>query len=465
VTRNRKLIAALSAALLSVAVAVSATASADTTPTAAATATHYTGTLPDGTTWIADVPADWHGPLVLYSHGFGHLTAQNAPNPTTAQALLTRGYALVGSSYDPNGSLWALSNAVDDQFASLAAIEKIIGTPTMTLALGTSMGGLVSALEAQQSDGRLDGVMSTCGLVGGGINLTNYQLDGEYALNQLLAPEQAVKLVNYAQANEAATAATQLSTLATDAQATAAGRARVALASALMNMPTWSDGQTDPPTSDDTAGLAQAQYEWLIGTLPFTMPARFSVEQAAGGNGSWNVGVNYASLIAKSPYRTIVEELYREAGLDLSADLKNLTQHAAVRADTDAVDWLTDTSVPTGNLDVPVLNMHGIYDQLNPVEYENQYAGTVRRAGDSALLRQAYVARRGHCTFTASEIIAGLEAVVHRVNTGGWDAETTTQSLQAAATALNLADNPAFVDFRPGTFVNDRRHKPAHSGS
>src|SRR5262249_14857674 len=144
---------------------------------AAPTPVHYTGTLPDGATWVADVPAGWHGPLVLYSHGFGTLSPADAPDPGTAQALLARGYALVGSSYDPNGSLWALGSAVGDQFASLAAVQRLIGHPTVTLALGTSMGGLISGLEAQRGRGRLDGVVSTCGVIGGGIDLNNYELD------------------------------------------------------------------------------------------------------------------------------------------------------------------------------------------------------------------------------------------------------------------------------------------------
>jgi hypothetical protein len=40
------------------------------------------------------------------SHGFGPPSAADAPDPSTKQALLSRGYALAGSSYDPNGS-WA----------------------------------------------------------------------------------------------------------------------------------------------------------------------------------------------------------------------------------------------------------------------------------------------------------------------------------------------------------------------
>src|SRR5512142_2095564 len=145
----------------------------------AGAAASYTGTLADGATWIADVPADWNGTLVLYSHGFGTLSPADAPDPATRQELLARGYALVGSSYDPNGSLWALASATRDQFESLAAVERIIGHPRRTLALGTSMGGLVSAQEAQTAGHRLDGVVSTCGLVAGGLDLNNYELDGE----------------------------------------------------------------------------------------------------------------------------------------------------------------------------------------------------------------------------------------------------------------------------------------------
>jgi len=450
VTRKRILIAALAAVLLGPAVGPASAA------VSAPSAAHYTGTLPDGATWIADVPAGWHGPLVLYSHGFGTLTAADAPDPGTAQELLARGYALVGSSYDPNGSLWALDSAVRDQFASLTAVERLIGRPRMTLALGTSMGGLISALEAQQGRGHLDGVLSTCGLVGGGIDLNNYELDGEYAINQLLAPDQSVTLVDYANPGEGVAAASQLSALATAAQATAAGRARVALGTALLNMPTWANQQAQPPARDDADGIAQAQYDWLVGTLPFIMPARFFIELAAGGNASWNVDVDYGALLARSPYRRTVEALYREAGLDLHADLTNLTRHTATRADATAVSWLSRTSTVTGRLEVPTLDLHTIYDQLAPVEYENQYADQVRAAGDDALLRQGYVARRGHCAFTSSELIAGLQAVQHRIITGRWDQAATTQGLQTAALALNLADSPAFVAFHPGPLVSHR---------
>lgn len=147
----RPFTATMSTAVLAVAAALAAPAAVSAAPSVR----HVTGTLPDGATWIGDVPAQWNGTLLLYSHGFGPLTAADAPDPATQAALLARGYALAGSSYDPNGSEWVLDSAVRDQFGTLAAVEAGVlpGQPRQVLAFGTSMGGLVSALEAQGGAG------------------------------------------------------------------------------------------------------------------------------------------------------------------------------------------------------------------------------------------------------------------------------------------------------------------------
>lgn len=59
------------------------------------------------------------------------------------------------------------------------------------------MGGLISALEDEQSHGRLDGALTTCGLVEGVIPIQEYQLEGEYAISRLLAPGEPITLVNF----------------------------------------------------------------------------------------------------------------------------------------------------------------------------------------------------------------------------------------------------------------------------
>jgi hypothetical protein len=447
--------AGLTAILTALATSLAGTAAAAAPRLAPAPAavTHYQGLLPDGASWISDVPSNWNGVLVLYSHGFGTLTAQDAPDPSTGAALLAEGYALVGSSY-AGPSLWALASAEPDQFRALAAVKRLVGPPRQTLAFGTSMGGLISAQEAQDSDGRIDGALTTCGLVGGAVNLNNYQLDGEYALAELLAPDQHIQLVNYADANATSTAVQQLSAAVATAQTTAAGRARIALAAALLNTPDWVSGP-QPPRGYAEQEAQEAQ--WLPQQLAFVIGARPSIEAAAGGNGSWTVGVDYTRLVRESAFQSQIAHLYQAAGLSLSSDERTLTANADIRPDRPALAFLNRTSTVTGHLDVPELDLHTISDQLSPISYENWYREQVAKAGDSTLLRQAYVSAIGHCNFTSAELVAGLHAVLRRVTSGHWSG-TDADDLNRAATATGLGST-AFIDFTPPRFVNARHYR------
>ncbi|MCX5095915.1 alpha/beta hydrolase [Streptomyces sp. NBC_00365] len=421
----------------------------------ATTADHYSGTLADGATWIADKPVHWNGSLLLFSHGFGPTTAADAPSTAVRQALLNAGYALVGSSYDPNGSMWALDSAERDQFAALTAFRRQVGTPTRVISVGQSMGGLINAEIARDGAGRVDGSLGLCGLVAGGVDLDNYQLDAEYTLATFFDPADADKLVNLDSQADAGALAERLTKAVETAQQTPAGRARIALAAAYLNLADWAPGQ-QPPPRDDFAGQEEQQYAWLAqGLLGFIVPARWSVERSADGNTSWNKGVEYAGLLRKSAHAKQVEALYRDAGLDLRNDLNRLTRGADVTADPAAVAHLKRTSTAGQGLAVPLLDIHTTADQLVPVEQESAFAGRVRRAGDSALLRQAYVARQSHCNFTTAEVVAGLHAVEHRLDSGHWDGSATAAELQHSADGLGL-DGAAFTDYRPSRLTGTR---------
>jgi hypothetical protein len=445
----RTVLAATAVTLLLASAAPSATAASG------ATSTHYTGSLADGATWIADVPASWNGTIILYSHGFGPLTAQDAPDPATQADLLGLGYALAGSSYS-GPSWWALASAVKDQFASLAAVEKLTGRPGRTIAWGTSMGGLVSAEETQDSQGRIGGTLTTCGLVAGALSLNNYQLDGEYALNELLAPSQHIQLVRYATAGQATAAAAALATVTGNAQATAQGRARIALGAALLNEPTWFSGATAPPPTDYVGQEQQQADELSNFVLPFIMGARYQIELAAGGNSSFTKGVNYARVMQRSSFLPEVKSLYRAAGLSLDTDLSTLTRNADITADPGAIAALGRTSMVTGRLSVPELDIHTIDDQLVPVEQENWYRQRVTRAGSSPLFRQAFVDATGHCNFQPAGYIAALRALEYRLGTGRWGELTQPGALNAAASATGLGAFDPYIPFDPPALVNAR---------
>ena len=77
------------------------------------------------------------------------------------------------------------------------------------------------------------------------------------------------------------------------------------------------------------------------------------------------------------------------------------------------------------------------------------------------MLRQVFVRRAGHCTFTEAETIAALQVLLKRLDTGSWDdtalqpAALNSQALAEGA-ALNaffgFAAAPAFEAFSPAPF-------------
>jgi hypothetical protein len=63
------------------------------------------------------------------------------------------------------------------------------------------------------------------------------------------------------------------------------------------------------------------------------------------------------------------------------------------------------------------------------------------------------VQRQLHCNFQPSELVAGVLAVQHRVDTGQWGSVATPHALEASATSLAAADPslgaPAIIPFFP----------------
>lgn len=453
---TRALAALATAVVLSLATAPVSTATPQTAATTAATAERLSGTLPDGATWIADVPENWNGTLIVFSHGFGVTFAQNAPSEAVRLRLLEEGYALTGSSYDTSKTLWALESAERDQLATLEAVTARIGEPTRTLSIGQSMGGLVNARLARSGAGGIDGALGLCSLVTGANDLENYQLDAEYTIARLLLPDTPVKLVDFTSQAEAAATAQQLTAAVTSAQATPEGRARIALAAAFLNLPAWAPGKERPAAGDWAEQQAQ-QYDWFAsGILTFVEGGRYHIEKAMGGNNSWNKNIDYARVLSTSQHAPLVKALYQEAGLSLRADLTNLTTNAKITASPSAIATAERTSSAGQGLAVPLLDIHTTADNLVPVEQENRFADRVRAAGDGPLLRQAYVERQGHCTFTTAETVSALHALESRLNTGHWGTAATPAALQTAALALAL-DGAAYIPYHPAELTIGRR--------
>jgi len=227
---------------------------------------------------------------------------------------------------------------------------------------------------------------------------------------------------------------------------------------ALLNVTPWGDtinGAPGPqPGVYDYVGQEQGQYDDVFGPgfngMDFIEAARPALEQAGGGDSAGTIGVNFLQLIHESSYYPEVRALYNEAGLDLKSDATTLDQGENIASDRAAYIWNERTSIPTGQLQVPELDMKTISDQLVPVQQERYYAELVRQAGDSALLAQSFVDAQGHCNFTPAELVAGVQALVSRVKTGNWGNVATAAQLNSVADALPTAlGGGAFIPFWP----------------
>jgi len=408
-----------------------------------------------------DVPAGWKGDLLLYSHGYVAPGSPNgvqaAPTPDSKTWLLGHGYAVAASSYSSTG--WAIEDAFQDQIALLDFFSAHVGKPKRVIAWGVSLGGIITAGLVQLHPERFAGAMPLCGVLSGGVATWNSELDSAYAFKTLLAPGSSLQLVNITDPAANSDIASQA---VGAAAATPQGRARLALVAALTDLPGWFDPRQPEPAADDYDGQVAAQIVWESRVdFNFAFRYRAELEHRAGGNPSWNTGVDYATQLARSPDRAEVDALYAQAGLDVRKDLAALNAGARIKADPAAVAYLTRNIAFDGRLAVPVLSVHTTGDGLVIPQNEAAYSDVVGAAGRQDLLRQLFVHRAGHCTFTTAEVIAALNVLVKRIDTGRWDdAALLPSALNARATAQGPGANqifgfsfaPAYVAYAPAAY-------------
>jgi pimeloyl-ACP methyl ester carboxylesterase len=414
-----------------------------------------TGGFPDGATYLIEVPANWNGILLLYSHGY---VMPGSPNPAldvgdplTGFFLLSNGYALAGSSYATTG--WAVEQAFLDQIAVLSTFDELVGRPIRTIAWGHSLGGMITAGLVQKFPTRFDAALPMCGVLAGGVSTWNQGLDSEFAFAILLAHGTGLQVANISNPSANLNIA---ETVLAAAQATPQGRARIALGAALADTPGWFNPASPEPAATDYATHEANQFLWAQQVdFPFVFAFRAELEFRAHGNPSWNTGVDYRRQLFKSVDFAEVKALYEQADLNLDEDLDTLNAAPRISANPASVAYLGRNIIFNGEISIPVLTLHTTGDGLVVVEDEQAYAHVVHEAGDGRLLRQTFVHRAGHCTFTPAETITALGVLIDRLNTGSWhgvDAEDLNDSASTLGSTLNVAP-PAFLDFKPARFL------------
>ncbi|WP_433336604.1 alpha/beta hydrolase family protein [Spirillospora sp. CA-294931] len=415
---------------------------------------HVEGTLASGATYVMDVPAGWNGTVLLYSHGY---VTQGQPNPARAasndavrDAALAQGYALIGSSYAKTG--WAVGEAVPDQLATLAEFTRRFGAARKKIAWGTSYGGLITTALAERHGRTFDGTLAMCGLQQGGIAHFNALLDTTFAVKTLIGGLDDVPLTGVPDQATATQWAGRVTAALKQAQETPEGRARIALAASLYNLPSWPGPMVPEPAPDDYETWEVNQARHMVG--PFFNVAytwRAEIEARTGGNVSWNTGVDYRALVEKSSDRAEVHALYAKAGLSLDGDLGRLKDAQRVKPSLLPAANLAKTSMFTGDLKRPMLTVHTTGDGVVPIQAQTTYRNLVRAAGDDGLLARAYVRKAGHCSFGTGEVLAAVKTLEARIDGGTWTIDPA--SLNDLAGRLDPAVPPKFTGADPGPYL------------
>jgi pimeloyl-ACP methyl ester carboxylesterase len=429
------------------------------------TVTPISGNLPDGAAYLIEVPSNWNGTLLLYSHGYvtpgSPNPAQVAGDPATEGFLLENGFALAGSSYATTG--WAIHEALPDQIGVLDAFARLVGQPQVTIAWGHSLGGIITAGLIQRYPKRFDAAMPLCGVLAGGVGTWNQGLDAEVAFKTLIAPASPLELVNITNPTGNFDLAEGLLAAA---QATPQGRARIALANALGDTPGWFTPLSPEPAENDFTDQEMNQFLWSQQVdFPFVFAFRAELEYRAGGNVSFNTGVDYRKQLQKSRNRDEVWALYQMAGLSLDADLDALNDTQRIQADPGALEYLEHNIIFNGEIHVPVLTMHTTGDGLVVVENEQAYQKIVEESGDGELLRHTFVHRAGHCAFTPAETVTLFGKLFERLGTGHWPSLDPDALNSEAATLgpLNIYPSGTTVVPTPPAFTKfdlDRYLRP-----
>jgi pimeloyl-ACP methyl ester carboxylesterase len=402
------------------------------------------GKLADGSNYRVVKPAPWNGTIVL--------DLDFANNPDAAPSAIERwmtanGYAIGGISREPVA--YRFRQAVDD----LLEVRRLFSakwnaTPTRTLTLGNSRGGFVSRLAMERHPDIFKGAVLSAGGGAGEVGTFNAKLDGLWTLKVLTGAP--LTLVGFASQADAMAENGRLAALVTELRSTPAGRARLALAAAFEQFPRWTGGDAPPAPNDHEAQLNQ-----IADQFTFANPAqvRWGVEVVAGGNFSWNHGVDYTALLARSGMADLVEAIYAKSGVSLQADLRQLAQAPRISAEAAAVATAETLTSYSGAIGGPVIVVDNIGDPVDADAYKRAYERTVTRAGRGELLRTTWVRSARHANLSALEKLAGFVKMIERLDTGSWSA-TTPQAMLAAAAAIDAKSDlelgtARFIDHSP----------------
>lgn len=358
-----------------------------------------------GAAWIAQIPENWNGDLVVYAHGYRgegpDLTVDAAPG---YQFLTAQGYAWAASSYRRNS--YDPGIGVIDTKNLTTHMQNMLrqqGQLDKTYLVGISMGGHVTAAAIEKYPGTWDGALPACGVVGD-VELFDYFLDynvGSAAIGGI-SPD-----YTYPDENWTTTTVPQIK-------------------EALSNDPTgaWAGGfaQIFGAPSPLTAVGEEFKDFVEIGSggerVTYDVAWNYWHDPAVGADGNFFFGLgegdgtiaNRQGIVSQNS-----DTIYAsEYGFDIDDDVVRIEAANRVRKS----QGNKPAPIINGTPSIPVLSIHTTGDLFVPIEMEQVYAREVIANGLGDNLVQRAIRDVGHCTFTAGEFVQSYIDLFTWVETG-----------------------------------------------
>lgn len=374
-----------------------------------------------GAWYVAAVPQNWNGKLVVHAHGGPRTGAPEAEDPLEDldrfSMMARAGYGWIGSTYRRGG--YGVRMAAEDVETSRQLFQAHFGRPSRTYLHGQSWGGNVAAKAAElyargpEGEVAFDGVLLTNGLLAGGTRAYGFRADlravYQYYCRNHPGP--------------AETAYPLWSGLAADSDLTRSELRR------RIDDCTGVDRPASERTPEQQARLDDITR--VIGITPNSLV----------GHMNWATflfqDMVQARLDGGNPFDNH-DTVYRGSGDDqaLNAGVERF------RADPDAVARLAYDADLSGLIVAPTVTIHALHDPTVFFDQEADYARTVERAGRAHLLVQSATDEDQHSLLAAPQYLVVLEALDRWVETGE---RPDPAGFQARCLELAKAEDCRFV--------------------
>lgn len=309
-----------------------------------------------GAPFRIEVPPDWNGELVVYTHGYELADGKPFPFEARYQKLirdgfLARGFAYLQSGYSKEG--WAVKEGLADTEALRRHFVATHRQPIKTWIVGHSMGGLIATVALERQPEVYAGGLALCPVLAPAAEFFEENLFDLLAAFDFLAGRSA---------GLAALADPKAAQL--DAEAVAAAFSKSPAAAPLL------------------AARFAIHADDLPWVLAFYQPIWKELVERAGGIPVDNRNTLYAGFGDDPAFNRGI---------------------ARVAGDAAAERYLEQNATPSGRLEDPLIVLHTTYDPIVPLAIPSRYDRLATAAGNKDRVRYRFVEADGHCNFTSEQ--------------------------------------------------------------